>query len=72
MSFSFSISPSNEFSGLIFFKIDWFDLRAAQRILKSSKASIIQGSAIFMIQLSHLNMTLGKAIALTIWNLSAK
>jgi len=69
LSFSFSISPSNEFSGLIFFKIDWFDLSAAQGILKCSKASIIQGSAIFMIQLSHLNMTLGKGIALTIWNL---
>ena len=69
---SFSISTSNEYSGLIFFKIEWFDLHAAQGILNSSKASIIQGSVIFMIQLSHLNITPGKSTALTIWNFAGK
>ena len=69
-SFSFSSSPSNEFSGLIF---DWFDLFAVQGILKrllqhhSSKAFILWCSAFFMVQLSHLCMTTEKAIALTIW-----
>ena len=70
-SFSFSISPSNEFSGLISFRIDWFDLLAVQGTLKSllqhhsSKASIFQRSAFFMVQLSHLYMTNGKTIDLT-------
>ena len=68
---SFSISPSNEYSGLISFKIDWFDLLAVQGNLKSllqhhsSKASIIRCSAFFMVQLSHPYMTMGKTIALT-------
>ena len=68
-SFSFSISPSNEYSGLISFKIDWFDLLAVQGILKSllqhcnSKASILQYSAFFMVQLSHPYMPTGKTIA---------
>ena len=70
-SFSFSTSLSNEYSGLISFKINWFDLLAFQRTLKSllqhhsSKASILQRSA-FMIQLSHPNMTSGKIIVLTV------
>ena len=70
-SFSFIISPSNEYSGLIAFRIDWFDLLAAQGILKSLlqhhnlKASILQHSALFMIQLSQPYMTTGKTIALT-------
>ena len=70
-SFSFSISPSNEYSGLIFFRMDWLDLLAVQGILKSllqhhnSKASVLQHSAFFMVQLSHLYMTTGKTIALT-------
>ena len=68
-SFSFSISPSNEYSGLISFKIDWFDLLAVQGTLKSlfhsSKASILQCSAFFMVQLTHPYMTTGKSIALT-------
>ena len=68
--FSFSISPSNEYSGLISFRTDWFDLLAVQWNLKSllqhhsSKASILQCSAFFMVQLSHLYMTTGKTIAL--------
>ena len=67
-SFSFSISPSNEYSGLIFFKIDWFDHLAVQGALKSLcqhhslKSSIIRCSAFFMVQLSHLYMTTGKTI----------
>ena len=70
-SFSFSISPSNEYSGLISFKIDWFDLFAAQGTLKSllqpcnSKTSILRHSAFFMVQLSHPYLTTGKTIALT-------
>ena len=70
-SFSFSVSPSNEYSGLISFRSDWLDLLAVQRILKSllqhhsSKASIFQGSAFFTVQLSHPYMTNGKNIALT-------
>ena len=70
-SFSFSISPSNEYSGLISFRIDWFDLLAVQETLKSllqhhsSKASSLWGSAFFMVQLSHLYVTTGKTIALT-------
>ena len=69
---SFSISPSNEYSGLISFRVDWFDLLAVQGTLKNLlqhhnlKASIPQHSAFFMVQLSHLYMTTGKAIALTI------
>ena len=76
-SFSFSISPSNEYSGLISFRIDWFDLLAVQRTLKSllqhhsSKASILQYSTFFMVQLSHLYMTTGKTIAVTRRPLSA-
>ena len=71
-SFSFSISPSNEYSGMIFFRIDWFDFLAFQGTLKSlfqhhnSKASILQRSAFFTVQLSHPYMTTGKTIALTI------
>ena len=70
-SFGFSISPSNEYSGLISFRIDWLDLLAVQGTLKSllqhhsSKASIFWHSAIFMVQLSHPYMTTGKTIALT-------
>ena len=71
-SFSFSISPSNEYLGLISFRMDLFDLLAVQRTLKSllqhysSKASILQRSGFFMVQLSHPYMTTGKIIALTI------
>ena len=70
-SFSFSISPSNEYSGLISFRTDCFDLLAVQGTLKSllqhhsSKASVLRCAAFFMIQLSHLYMTTGKIIALT-------
>ena len=70
-SFSFSISPSNEHSGLIFFRMDWVDLLAVQGTLKSllqhhsSKASILWHSAFFIVQLSHPHMTTGKTIALT-------
>ena len=70
-SFSFSISPSNEYSGLISFRIDWLDLLAVQGTLKSllqhhnSKASVLQCSAFFIVQLSHPYMTTGKTIALT-------
>ena len=77
-SFSFSISPSNEYSGLIFFRIDWFDLLAFQRILKnllqhhSSKASILRCSAFFIVQLSHPYMATGKTIALTRWTFVGK
>ena len=69
----FSISPSNEYSGLISFRIDWFDLLAVQGTCKSllqhhsSKASILQRSAFFIVQLSHPYMTTGKTIALTRW-----
>ena len=72
-SFTFSISPSNEYSGLIFFRIDWFYLLAVQGTLKSllqhhsSKVSTIQCSAFFIVRLSYLHMTTGKTIALTIW-----
>ena len=77
-SFSFSISLSNEYSRLISFRIDWFDLLAVKGTLKSliqhhsSKASILQLSAFFMIQLSHSYMTIGKTIALTIWTFVSK
>ena len=70
-SFSFSISPSNEYSGLISFRMDWLNLFAVQETLKSllqhhsSKALILWCSVFFMIQLSHLYMTTGKTIALT-------
>ena len=72
-SLSFSISPSNEYLGLISFRTDWFDLFAVQGTHKSllqyhsSKASILQLSAIFIVQLSHPYMTTGKTIALMIW-----
>src|SRR5574337_503296 len=71
--FSFSISPSNEYSGLISFRMDWLDLLAVQGTLKSllqhhsSKASLLWCSALFMVQLSHPYMTTEKAIALTRW-----
>ena len=77
-SFSFSISPSNEYSGLISFGMDWFDLLAVQGMLKrllqhySSKASILRHTAFFMVQLSHSYITTGKNIALTIRTLLAK
>ena len=77
-SFSFSIRPSNEYSGLIAFRIDWFDLFSVQGTLKSilqhysSKASIFQHSALFGVQLSHPYMTTGKTIALTIWTCVGK
>ena len=77
-SFSFSISPSNEYSGLISFWIDWFDLLAVQGTLKSllqhrsSKAAILWCSAFFMVQLSYPYMTTGKNIALTIWTFVGK
>ena len=70
-SCSFSISPSNEYSGLISFRMDWLDLLAAQETLKSllqhhsSKASVLQHSASFIVQLSHPCLTTGKTIALT-------
>jgi len=70
-SFSFSISPSNEYSGLISFRMDWLDLLAVQGTLKSllqhhsSEASVLQHSAFFIVQLSHPYMTTGKTIALT-------
>ena len=70
-SFSFSISPSNEYSGLIPFRMDWLDLLPVQGTLKSllqhhsSKASILQHSAFFTVQLSHPYMTTGKTVALT-------
>ena len=72
-SFSFSISPSNEYSGLISLRMDWLDLLAVQGTLKSllqhhsSKASILPCPAFFTVQLSHLYMTTGKTIALTRW-----
>ena len=76
-SFSFSISPSNEYSGLISFSVDWFDL-AVQGTLKNllqhhtSKASILQHSAFFLVQLSHPHMTTGKTMALTRWTFVSK
>ena len=72
-SFSYNNSPSNEYSGLISFRIDWFELLAVQGTLKnllqhhSSKASIFRHSAFFIVQLSYPYMTTGKTIALTIW-----
>ena len=72
-SFSFSISPSNEYSGLISFRMDWLTLLEVQGTLKSllqhqsSKASVLWCSAFFVVQLSHPSMTTGKTIALTRW-----
>ena len=77
-SFSFNISPSNGYSGLISFRMDWLDLLALQGTLKSllqhhsSKASILWHSAFFIVQLSHSYMTTGKTIALTGWNFVGK
>ena len=77
-SFSFSISPSSEYSGLISFRMDWLDLLAVQGTLQSlpqhhsSKASVIQHSAFFMVQLSHPYMTTRKSIALTRWTFGSK
>ena len=77
-NFSFSISPSNEYSGLISSRIDWLDLLAVQGTLKSllqhhySKASILQCSAFFIIQVSHSCMTIGKTIGLTRWTFVGK
>ena len=77
-NFSFSISPSNEYSGLISFRIDWFDLLTIQRTLKnllqrhSLKASVIWHQGFFIVQLSHLHMTTGKTIALTIQTFVSK
>ena len=75
---SFSISPSNKYSGLISFRIDWFDVLAVQETLQSllqhhnSKASILQRSAFFMVQLSYPYVTTGKTIALTVWTFVSK
>ena len=77
-SFNFSISPSKEYSGLVSFRIDLFDLLAVQGTLKrllqhhNSKASVLWHSASFMVQLSHPYMTTGKTIALTIWTFVGK
>ena len=77
-SFSFGISPSNEYSGLISFRMDWLDLLAVQGTLKSflqhhsSKASVLQRSAFFIVQLSHPYMTTGKTVALTRWTFAGK
>ena len=77
-SFSFIISPSNEYSGLISFRMDWLDLLAVQGTLKSllqhhsSKASILQHSAFLIVQLSHPYMTTGKTTALTRWTFVGK
>ena len=77
-SFSFDISPSNEHPGLVCFRMDWLDLLAVQGTCKSllqhhsSKASILQCSAFFIVQLSHPYMTTGKTIALTRWTFVGK
>ena len=77
-SFYFSISPSNEYSGLISFRMDWLDLLAAPETLKSllqhhsSKASILWHAAFLMVQFSHPYMTTGKTAALTIWTFVSK
>ena len=77
-SFSFNISPSNEYSGLISFRMDWLDLLTVQGTCKSllqhrsSKASILQHSAFFIVQISHPYMTTGKTIALTRWTFVGK
>ena len=75
---SFSISPSNEYSGLISFRIDWFNLLAVYGTLKSLfqphslKASVLQCSAFFIVQLSHPYITTGKIVALTVWTFVSK
>ena len=73
-SFSFSISPSSEYSGLISFRIDWFDLLAVQGTLQhhSWKASILRHSAFYTVQLSHPYVTTGETIALTRWTFVSK
>ena len=76
-SFTFSISPSNDYSGLISFRIDWFDLFVVQGTLKSLlhhdlKVSVLQHSAFFMVQFSHLYMTTRKNIVLTTWTIVSK
>ena len=77
-SFRFNISPSNEYSGLIFFRMNWLDLLTVQGTLRSllqhysSKTSILRHSAFFIVQLSHPYMTTGKTIALTRWTLVGK
>ena len=77
-SFSFNSSPSNEYSGLISFRIDWFHLLPVQGTLQSllqhhnSKTSVLQHVTFFMVQLSHLHMTTGKTIVLTIWTFVGK
>ena len=77
-SFSYSVSPSNEYSELISFRIDWFDLLAVQKILKSllqhhiSKESVLWHSAFFMVPLSHPYITTGKTVALTTWTFVSK
>ena len=77
-SFSFNISPSNEYPGLISFRMDWLDLRAVQGTLKnllqhhSSKAPLLLCSTLFIVQLSHPYMTTGKTIALTRWTFVGK
>ena len=77
-SFSFNISPCNEYSGLISFRMDWLNLLVVQETLKSllqhhsSKASILQCSAFFIVQLSHPDMTTRKTIALTRWTFTGK
>ena len=77
-SFGFSISPSNEYSGLISFKIDWFDILSVQGTLKSllqhhsSKGSILRCSAFFIVQISHPYITTGKTIPLTRWIFAGK
>ena len=77
-SFSFSIHPSSEYSGLISFRMDWLDLLAVHGTLKSllqhhsSKASILRSSAFFIVQISHAYMTAGKTIALTKWTFVGK
>ena len=77
-SFSFSINPSNEYSGLISFRMDWLDLPAVQGTLQSllqhhsSKASILRRSAFFIVQFSHLYMTTVKTVALTRWTFVGK
>ena len=78
LSFSFSVNPSNEYSGLISFRIDWFDLLAVQETLRSliqhhsSKASVLQRSVFFMVQPSHPYVTTRKTIAVTLWTFVGK
>ena len=78
MELQLQLSPSNEYLGLVSFRIGWFDLLAVQGTLKSllqhrnSNASILRCSAFFMVQLSHLYMTAGKTIVLTIWTFVVK